>query len=211
MWCILGPTPATSAASYRKIKCLINTEFTGTLITAHASHFEVIRSMRNRLEVSWGDWYTLRWGTRWRSWLRHCATNRKVAGSIGIFHWHNPFGRTMALGSTQHLTEMSTRNISWGVKAAGAYRWQPTTFMCQLSRNLGASTSWNPQGLSRPVMGLLYLYIGWGRLNLWRINITWSILGLFEVGCDNWVGVWRELCLIWSDIEWLRQSEITWG
>jgi hypothetical protein len=30
-----------------------------------------------------------------------------------------------------------------------------TTFMCLLSRNLGASTFWNPQGLSRPVMGLL--------------------------------------------------------
>ena len=30
--------------------------------------------------------------------------------------------------------------------------------MCQLSQNLGASTSWNPLGLSRPVMGLLYLY-----------------------------------------------------
>ena len=27
---------------------------------------------------------------------------------------------TMALGSTQPLTEMSTRNISWRVKAAGA-------------------------------------------------------------------------------------------
>jgi hypothetical protein len=26
----------------------------------------------------------------------------------------------MALGLTQPLTEMSTRNISWGVKAAGA-------------------------------------------------------------------------------------------
>jgi hypothetical protein len=37
-----------------------------------------------------------------------------------IFHCHNPFGRTMALRSTQPLTEMSTRNISWGVKAAGA-------------------------------------------------------------------------------------------
>jgi hypothetical protein len=24
-------------------------------------------------------------------------------GIIGIFHWHNPFGRTMALGSTQPL------------------------------------------------------------------------------------------------------------
>ena len=58
------------------------------------------------------------WGPRWRSWLRHCATSQKVAGSIpdgviGIFHWHNPSGRTMALGSTQPLTEMSTRNISW--------------------------------------------------------------------------------------------------
>ena len=44
-------------------------------------------------------------GTRWRSWLRHCAKSRKVAGSIpdgviGIFHWRNPSGRTMALGST---------------------------------------------------------------------------------------------------------------
>jgi hypothetical protein len=28
--------------------------------------------------------------------------------------------------------------------------------MCRLSWNLGASTSWNHQGLSRPVMGLLY-------------------------------------------------------
>jgi len=65
------------------------------------------------------------WGTRWRSWLRHCATSRKVAGSIpddgiGILHLHNPSGRSMALGLTQPLTEMSTRNISRRVKAAGA-------------------------------------------------------------------------------------------
>jgi hypothetical protein len=31
--------------------------------------------------------------------------------------------------------------------------------MCWLSSNLGASTSWNPQSMSRPVIGLLYLYI----------------------------------------------------
>jgi hypothetical protein len=68
-------------------------------------------------------------------------------------------GRTMAVGSTQPLTEMSTRTLSLRVTAAGAYGWQPTTLMCRLSRNLGASTSWNPQGLSRPVMGLLYLYL----------------------------------------------------
>jgi hypothetical protein len=34
-----------------------------------------------------------------------------------------------------------------------------TAFICRLSRNLGASTSWKPKGLSRPVMGLLYLYM----------------------------------------------------
>jgi hypothetical protein len=51
--------------------------------------------------------------------LRHRATNRKVSGSIPesviwIFHLHDPSGRTVALGSTQPLTEMSTRNISSG-------------------------------------------------------------------------------------------------
>jgi hypothetical protein len=59
------------------------------------------------------------------SWLRHCATSWKVAGSIpdgviGIFHLHNPSGRTMALRLTQPLTQMSTRKISWEAKAAGA-------------------------------------------------------------------------------------------
>jgi len=58
-------------------------------------------------------------GTRWRGLLRHCATSRKVAGSIpdgviGIFHSHYPSGRTMTLGFTQPLTEISTRNIFWG-------------------------------------------------------------------------------------------------
>ena len=33
-----------------------------------------------------------------------------------------------------------------------------TTFVCRMSWNLGASNSWNPLGLSRPVMGLLYLF-----------------------------------------------------
>ena len=55
----------------------------------------------------------------------HCATSRKVAGSIpagviGVFHGHNLSGRTMALGSTQPLTHMSTRGISLVVNAAGA-------------------------------------------------------------------------------------------
>jgi hypothetical protein len=102
------------------------------------------------------------WGTRWRNWLRHCATSREVAfsisdGVIGIFHWHNHSGRTVALCLTQPLTEMSTRNISWRVKAGGASSWQPYHLHVPLSWNLGASTFWNPHGLSRSVMGMLYL------------------------------------------------------
>ena len=49
-------------------------------------------------------------GTAVAQWLRCCATNLKVAGSIpdGVI----VIDRTMALGSTQPLTEMSTRRIS---------------------------------------------------------------------------------------------------
>jgi hypothetical protein len=58
-------------------------------------------------------------GTAVAQWLKSCATNQKVAGSIpdGVmefFIYINPSDRTMALGSTQPLTEMSTGSISWG-------------------------------------------------------------------------------------------------
>jgi hypothetical protein len=66
------------------------------------------------------SWCTLsEGGTGWRSWLRHCITSRKVAGSvpdgvIGLCHWNNRSGRTITLGLTQPRIEMSTRCISWG-------------------------------------------------------------------------------------------------
>jgi len=57
--------------------------------------------------------------------------------------------------------------------------------MCRLSWNRGASTSWSPQGLSRPVMGLLY--------HLQPYNVTkcmhWNWLTLH---CDN--GTLRTQC-----------------
>jgi len=58
-------------------------------------------------------------GTMAAQWLRCCATNWKVAGSIpdgvsGFFIDINTSDSTMAVGSTQPLTEMSTRSISWG-------------------------------------------------------------------------------------------------
>jgi hypothetical protein len=52
---------------------------------------------------------------RGRLWLKQYAASRKVAGSspdeVDFLNWPNLSGRTMALGSTQPLTEMSTRNL----------------------------------------------------------------------------------------------------
>jgi hypothetical protein len=74
------------------------------------------------------------WGTRYRSWLRHYATSRKVAGSITdvteFFSWPNPSSRTMALRSTQPLTEMSTRNLPGG-KARPARKAEKLTAICE--------------------------------------------------------------------------------
>ena len=55
----------------------------------------------------------------------HCATNRKVAGSIsggviGIFHWHNPSDRTMAPGVDLTSNRNEYQEYFMGVKAAGA-------------------------------------------------------------------------------------------
>ena len=57
---------------------------------------------------------------RVKSWWRHCATCRKVAGLIsswviGIFQLHNPSGSTVPLGSTQSLN----RNDSHGYLLRG--------------------------------------------------------------------------------------------
>jgi hypothetical protein len=96
--------------------------------------------------------------------LRHCATNRKAEGSvsngvIGIFHWHNPSGRTVALWSTQPLIDMSTGNVSCGKGC-----------LCVRLATLPSSCSdclkiWEPQTPGflraplRHVMGLLYLHL----------------------------------------------------
>jgi len=79
-------------------------------------------------------------------------------GVIGIFQWHNPSGRTVALGSTQPLNRNEYQEHFLGVKAAGAQGWQPYHHPVLLSWNLGTLTSWNPLGHSRPVTGLLYIF-----------------------------------------------------
>ena len=70
--------------------------------------------------------------------------------SLRIFHWPNPSGRTVALGSTQPVTEMSTRNISLRVKAAGVYDWQPYHLHVPIFLKSGSLNLLEPSG---PVQG----------------------------------------------------------
>jgi hypothetical protein len=79
----------------------------------------------------------------------HYATSRKVAGYIpveviGFPNWPNPSSSTMALGSTQPLTEMSTRNLPEGKGLqAGAYDWQTHRHLwADYLENVGASTAY---------------------------------------------------------------------
>jgi hypothetical protein len=62
------------------------------------------------------------------------ATSRKVAVSIpdviGFFNWPNPSSCTMALGSTQILTEMSTRNLP-GCKGRPACTAENLNVICE--------------------------------------------------------------------------------
>ena len=52
----------------------------------------------------------------------------------------------MSLGSTQPLTEMSTKNISWGVKAAGALGRQPYHLHVQIVLKSGSLNFLEPPG-----------------------------------------------------------------
>jgi hypothetical protein len=74
------------------------------------------------------------WGTQQRSWLRHNAISWKVAGSIpnviGFFNSPTPSSRTMILGSTQPLKEMSARNLPGG-KGRPARKADNLTAICE--------------------------------------------------------------------------------
>jgi hypothetical protein len=67
----------------------------------------------------------------------------------------------MALGLTQPLTEMSTRNISWGVKAAGAYGWQPYHLHVPIVLKSGSLNLLEPYGPVQACNGIALPFTSW--------------------------------------------------
>jgi len=59
--------------------------------------------------------------------------------------------------------------------------------MCWLSWNLGAWTCWNPQGLSRPVMGLLYFYL--------NLKFVFHMINYCKVKVQSFVTISQHLCM----------------
>jgi len=76
------------------------------------------------------------------------------------------------LGSTQPLTEMSTRSIFWGYKRPVRKADNLTTILghCHLNLNFLESS-----GHVGPVMGLIYLYLARLRLVYLNFKIIWMI------------------------------------
>ena len=95
------------------------------------SEFSPLLEQHPTLLVFWLFGYTIvsynyiNGGTAVAQWLRCCATNRKVAGSIaadvsGFFINIKSFRSHYGPGVDSSLTEMSTKEYFLGVKAAGA-------------------------------------------------------------------------------------------
>jgi hypothetical protein len=79
----------------------------------------------------------------------------RIPDEVDFFNLPNPSSRTMAPGSTQPLTEMSTRNIPGG-EGRPAHKADNLTAICELIvyKNVGASTSHSPMGLHSPLTGI---------------------------------------------------------
>ena len=129
--------------------------------------------------------YYWRLGTAVAQWLRCCATNRKVAGSIpdgviGIFHWHKSSRSHYGPGVDSASNRNDYQENFLGVNAAGAYGWQPYHLPVPLSWNLGTLTSWEPLGHSRPVTGLICLFLLL-EINLKKVT-TLTLIVICEFG-----------------------------
>jgi hypothetical protein len=82
-----------------------------------------------------------------------------------FFNLLNPFSRTMALGSTQPLTELSTRNLPEGVKGGCCVR------LITLPPSISRLSMWEPRRLTTV----------WAFTACYRDSVTFFIYESFPI------------------------------
>jgi len=103
-------------------------------------------------------------GTAVAQWLRFCATNRKVAGSIpagvnGIFHWRKILPIALWPWGRLSLEQKWVPGVFHGGKGGRCVRLTTYHHPVPLSWNLKTLTSWNPLGLQQDWFTFIYIYI----------------------------------------------------
>jgi hypothetical protein len=118
---------------------------------------ELIISLRH-LKIRWPSYFknmckfAYSRGMRWRCWLRHCATNRQVAASFPDGPHYGP-----GVDSTFNRNEYQGYLLGGkGGRCVELASLPPSS--ADYLEILGASTSWSPKGISRPVMGIEYTH-----------------------------------------------------
>jgi hypothetical protein len=80
--------------------------------------------------------YNWHWWNAVAQWLRYCAINLKVVGSIpdgviGIFHWHISFWSYYGPGVDSASNRNEYQNISWGYMRPECKADNLTTILCR--------------------------------------------------------------------------------
>jgi hypothetical protein len=125
--------------------------------------FHPVLSITHSSNYTWNSNRLLSYmGTAVAQWLRCCATNRKVFGSIqavtGFFIDIKSFRSHYGPGVDSASNRNEYQQYFLGGKGGRCVRLTTYHHPVPLSRNLGALTSWSPLGLSKPVMGLIYFF-----------------------------------------------------